>query len=184
MDRQNDLRLEAKHLVKFSENFKSTPNIIFPRPIPNYITTNALVETFEEGESINLYMKDCDDEELKHKLVKLCSVSLLEMVFKHNFVHGDLHPGIALYTVDCIAYFPCTTENSNCLIGNNVYLFLVPTLPKRKHFGANVSRPLPQASVYRLRHRDPGEARAVPPHARHLHGVVALRWVQGGHAAS
>lgn len=92
MDRQNDLRLEAKHMTKFSENFKNSPNVIFPRPIPKYIKANALVETFEEGRSINLYMKDCNDTELKHKLVKLCSVSLLEMVFKHNFVHGDLHP--------------------------------------------------------------------------------------------
>ena len=95
MDRQNDLRLEAKHLTKFSKNFKNSPNIIFPRPIPNFIQANALVATFEEGKSINLYMKDCTDTELKHKLVKLCSLSLLEMVFKHNFVHGDLHPGMS-----------------------------------------------------------------------------------------
>jgi aarF domain-containing kinase len=99
MDRQNDLRLEAKHLLKFAHNFKDSPSITFPRPIPNYVEANALVETFEEGESINLYMKDCVDTELKHKLVKLCSVSLLEMVFKHNFVHGDLHPGKTLYFV-------------------------------------------------------------------------------------
>lgn len=96
MDRQHDLRLEAKHMLKFADNFKDSPDILFSTPIPGFIEANALVETFEEGQSINLYMKDCVDEELKHKLVKLCSVSLLEMVFKHNFVHGDLHPGTCL----------------------------------------------------------------------------------------
>ena len=102
MDRQNDLRLEAKHLIKFADNFRDTPNVIFPRPIPQYVEQNALVETYEEGQSINVYMKDCVDAELKHKLVKLCSVSLLEMVFKHNFVHGDLHPGMNInFFPDC-----------------------------------------------------------------------------------
>lgn len=105
MDRQNDLRLEAKHMLKFAENFQDSPNVIFPRPIPGFVQANALVETFEEGKSINLYMKDCTDKKLKHKLVKLCSLSLLEMVFKHNFVHGDLHPGKrTLYCTDACTW--------------------------------------------------------------------------------
>jgi predicted unusual protein kinase regulating ubiquinone biosynthesis (AarF/ABC1/UbiB family) len=32
--------------------------------------------------------------ELKLKLSKLCSDSMLEMIFQNNFVHGDLHPGM------------------------------------------------------------------------------------------
>jgi aarF domain-containing kinase len=44
MARQNDLRLEAKHLMKFRRNFSESPNIIFPEPIPGYVHENALVE--------------------------------------------------------------------------------------------------------------------------------------------
>lgn len=44
MARQNDLRLEAKHLNKFNEIFSDRPNIIFPEPIPGYIHENALLE--------------------------------------------------------------------------------------------------------------------------------------------
>lgn len=93
MGRQIDLRKEAKHLLRFAENFRDRPHIKFPRPIPGYIEENVLVETFEDGRSINEYMKGNVSKSMKKKLVKLCSQSLLEMVFKHNFVHGDLHPG-------------------------------------------------------------------------------------------
>lgn len=44
MARQNDLRLEAKHLMKFRQNFADRENIIFPEPIPGYVHENALVE--------------------------------------------------------------------------------------------------------------------------------------------
>lgn len=44
MGRQNDLRAEAKHLVKFQHNFRDNEQIVFPDPIPGYIHEHALVE--------------------------------------------------------------------------------------------------------------------------------------------
>lgn len=38
-------------------------------------------------------MKKDVPQKMKMELVSLCANSLLEMVFAHNFVHGDLHPG-------------------------------------------------------------------------------------------
>ncbi|CAE7461962.1 Adck2, partial [Symbiodinium microadriaticum] len=92
MGRQNDLTAEAKHLIKFQKNFQDNDFIVFPDPVPGYIHENALLETYLPGKSINEYMKKDVPEELKLRLVDLCAVSLLEMVFAHNFVHGDLHP--------------------------------------------------------------------------------------------
>lgn len=128
MARQNDLRLEAKHLMKFRRNFADNPHIIFPEPISGYVHENALVEvrllflllsllgkSFHEGKSITTFMRKDVDKKVKDVLVDLCSTSLIEMVFKHNFVHGDLHPGNSpfppFFTFLCRQYFGSAFPN-------------------------------------------------------------------------
>ena len=44
MGRQNDLRAEAKHLISFQRNFKDNEFIVFPDPIPGYVSEHALLE--------------------------------------------------------------------------------------------------------------------------------------------
>ncbi len=54
MARQNDLRLEAKHLLKFRQLFADRPNIIFPEPIPGYIYENALIEVKSDSNTVSI----------------------------------------------------------------------------------------------------------------------------------
>ena len=93
MHRQMDLRVEARNLVRFRENFAQEPGISvdFPRPI--FTTESVLVETFAEGRPINEFINGDYSPEVK-KIIADAGVQVsLKMVFKHNFIHADLHPG-------------------------------------------------------------------------------------------
>ncbi|XP_064636450.1 uncharacterized aarF domain-containing protein kinase 2-like [Lineus longissimus] len=95
MERQIDLRVEARCLDKFYDNFEDNPNIRFPRPVRPFVKRSILVETFEEGEPMSKYMRrDIQAAEgLKEKIASIGIEALLQMIFQDNFVHGDLHPG-------------------------------------------------------------------------------------------
>jgi len=93
MHQQMDLRNEAAHIHTFIKNFKDNPAVIFPIPIDDYVTSNVLVETFVEGTPINQYMKKTVPKKLQVKISELAARIMLLMVFRDNFVHGDLHPG-------------------------------------------------------------------------------------------
>ncbi|XP_077984265.1 putative aarF domain-containing protein kinase 2 [Glandiceps talaboti] len=104
---QVDLRVEAKNLDIFNENFSEVSCIKFPKPIRPYVKKDIIVETFEEGECITKYILDNDDKttgnctELRQKLAEVGVDALLKMVFVDNFVHADLHPGNILVQGSC-----------------------------------------------------------------------------------
>lgn len=112
MYRQLDLRLEAKALQRFRHNFgcdakahekskkeklfrqvvSNRPGrVTFPDPREPYVTQLALVETFEEGDSISEYLHS--DNETRRKLAIMGLDTVLKMVFEDNFIHADLHMG-------------------------------------------------------------------------------------------
>lgn len=90
---QVDLRLEAKNLIRFGENFENHPNVIFPRAIEQLSRKQALVETFEEGESLNTFLTGCKDKNLRNTFADLGLDTYLNMLLVHNFIHADMHPG-------------------------------------------------------------------------------------------
>jgi predicted unusual protein kinase regulating ubiquinone biosynthesis (AarF/ABC1/UbiB family) len=100
MHRQMDLRVEARNLNRFRENFAQEPgmNVDFPRPI--FTTESVLVETFAEGRPINEFINGDYSPKVK-KIIADAGVQVsLKMVFKHNFIHADLHPGNILIDWD------------------------------------------------------------------------------------
>jgi len=99
MRQQLDLTVEAVHMRRFIRNFRDLPSVLFPTPIDGFITQNALVETFVQGTPITQYMKGDVDSTLKRKISELAARIMLLMVFRDNFVHGDLHPGNILIQV-------------------------------------------------------------------------------------
>lgn len=110
---QADLRIEAANLDTFRENFKKTkndvgPRVHFPEAIRPYVAEAVLVESYEPG----VPLQDVLGQAPRHSEVELpgipvgtslsdlrasvgkdCMDMFLQMLFKDNFIHGDLHPG-------------------------------------------------------------------------------------------
>ncbi|XP_040582281.2 LOW QUALITY PROTEIN: uncharacterized aarF domain-containing protein kinase 2-like [Lepeophtheirus salmonis] len=100
MIHQIDLCQEARHLERFIKNFHGDKNVIFPQPIQGMTFTDVLVEQFIEGSEISNFINDDINITLKKNLAKKGIDIFFRMLFEHNFVHGDLHPGNILVSKD------------------------------------------------------------------------------------
>ena len=98
MEEQLDLTKEAANLTKFRRNFEDygigSGRVVFPRPIPSLVTSDVLVETFEEGVGISSFFDE--STEIRRTLARPLVRSFLQMVFSDNLIHCDLHPGNVL----------------------------------------------------------------------------------------
>lgn len=119
MHRQMDLRIEARNLNRFRENFAAHPelNVEFPRPI--FTTEGVLVETFAEGQPINDFIHGDYSPEVKKVIADAGVEVSLKMVFTHNFIHADLHPGNILINWD--GNHPHTKPHIVCLDAGLAY---------------------------------------------------------------
>mmetsp|Transcript_2162 Transcript_2162/g.4678 ORF Transcript_2162/g.4678 Transcript_2162/m.4678 type:complete len:572 (+) Transcript_2162:248-1963(+) len=90
---QLDLSIEASHLKRFNQNFANDDQVVFPRPLDELTTRKVLVETFCEGTPIIKYVKGDNPKEEKEMLAHIGLRMTLQMIFLHDFIHGDLHPG-------------------------------------------------------------------------------------------
>ena len=105
IDKQMDMRREANHLLRFSENFKHTKDVFFPRPRSPLCSDDVLVEDFVHGESMKDFVKRCQltnapSLRTRTKLAKIGVDAVCKMIFHDNLLHGDLHPGNILVTND------------------------------------------------------------------------------------
>ncbi|KAM3924128.1 putative aarF domain-containing protein kinase 2 [Leptodactylus fuscus] len=105
MTQQIDLRFEARNLETFQQKFEKMDFIKFPSPLRPFVTRNILVETFQDGEPLSLYIQEGGSSEIKRRIAALGVDMLLKMVFVDNFVHADLHPGNILVQ-GVLEFFP------------------------------------------------------------------------------
>jgi len=122
MRRQMDLRLEAHNLLRFRENFaeERSLDVSFPEPLW-YESSEVLVEGFMEGLPIYKFIHGTQyTAEHKRKIADAGINISLTMVFKHNFIHADLHPGNILIAYDPITN-PEDTPSIVCLDAGLAY---------------------------------------------------------------
>ena len=93
---QLDLRVEAHNLQRFRRDFEGESQIAFPEPIVELTTREVLIERFVEGEPMLNYVLKEDELHSKKDREELATIGLetvMKMIFLHDFVHADLHPG-------------------------------------------------------------------------------------------
>ena len=94
MRNQIDLRKEAANLRKFRKNFGWNTDVDFPEPLLE--SRDVLVESYSGGHEIGAFFTA--DKAARKALARPLLRTFLKMVFSHNFVHCDLHPGNVLVT--------------------------------------------------------------------------------------
>ena len=96
---QMDLTVEAANLDRFNANFRGDRDVdvVFPEPL--LARPDVLVETYVEGRPINLFTSPDVDFATKKRIAAAGCQLVLKMVFTHNFIHADLHPGNVLVDV-------------------------------------------------------------------------------------
>jgi len=91
MKSQTNLRIEGENLKVFSNNFKTTENILFPEF--KMATNDVLVESFCKGVSLKDYLKETHPLDERKFMAKMGLRAFLKMIIIDNFVHADMHSG-------------------------------------------------------------------------------------------
>lgn len=83
---QLDLEREADNLLQFLHNFRYSNHVVFPMPHVNISNKEVLVESYEIGAPLHQVPPN-------HTLARIGCKMFMQMLFRDNFTHADLHPG-------------------------------------------------------------------------------------------
>jgi len=91
--RQADLRLEAANLDAFTHNFRDRGylHVTFPQPIRGLVSKAVLIETWEEGSTIQDFVDV--SSRFNQGLASRGYDIFLSMLLLDNHMHGDTHSG-------------------------------------------------------------------------------------------
>lgn len=81
---------ELDNLARFRRNFDGDSHVRFPLGVESLSSAAILTESFCSG--INILEFKASKEE-KQNLARIGLEMVTKMIFLHDFVHGDLHPG-------------------------------------------------------------------------------------------
>ena len=88
---QTDLRLEARNMRKFADNFKDINFVKIPK-IFSIGSSRILVESYEDGILLGDFMAH-GKSPFHEKIAAIGFDSFLRMAMVDNFLHADMHPG-------------------------------------------------------------------------------------------
>lgn len=94
---QLDFRIEARNNLRFRDNFRNEPSVIFPEVVETLSSERILTMTFIAGTKI---LATPDTRSDPKRVARLGLATLLKMIFEDGFVHADLHPGNIFITPD------------------------------------------------------------------------------------
>ena len=103
---QLDLNNEAKNLLLFRDNFDNDEDIYFPKL--HLASKNAMVMEFIDALSLRDFVEK--HKHNKQLLDAMCDKgirAICRMIFDHNLVHGDIHPGNILFKDDRMILLDC-----------------------------------------------------------------------------
>jgi predicted unusual protein kinase regulating ubiquinone biosynthesis (AarF/ABC1/UbiB family) len=93
MLRELDFRQEALHLVTIGNNLKEIPEIVIPKPVPDFSTSRVLTMEFVPGTKITalspLAKMELDGDHLADALFR----AYLKQMLRDGLFHADPHPG-------------------------------------------------------------------------------------------
>ncbi|GMH87470.1 hypothetical protein TrVE_jg11588 [Triparma verrucosa] len=94
---QLDLNNEARNLQQFRKNFSDSSDVIFPSLIMS--RSNVMIMEFVDGDTVWEFVERYkDDATLRNRVCDKGITAVCQMIFEHNFVHGDVHPGNILFS--------------------------------------------------------------------------------------
>ena len=95
-----DYRREAQNMVRLGENLSSFQNIVVPKPVDDFTTSQVLTMEFVSGRKITsitpLMRQDIDGQRLAVDLFR----AYLYQIIIDGFFHADPHPGNVFLTDD------------------------------------------------------------------------------------
>src|SRR6266446_2416229 len=97
ISRQLDFRIEAANNRRFRENFRDSPEVVFPRLYEEFYSERVLTMEFVQG------YRDREFAEAGIDGTKVAGLGIkvfCKMTFIDGFVHADLHPGNVRFLKD------------------------------------------------------------------------------------
>ena len=96
---QLDLRNEARNLQAFRKNFEGSEDVVFPKLIESSHRTLAM-EWMDGHRLADFVSTHSGNKEILESTCRKGIKAVCQMIFEHNFVHGDVHPGNILFSKD------------------------------------------------------------------------------------
>ena len=91
--RELDFTEEAKNMCRFRRNFERNPNIVIPRPYPEYVSKRMIVMERIEGVRIDNIDAITEMGLNRTELARIGLDAYFKMFLEDGFFHADPHPG-------------------------------------------------------------------------------------------
>jgi ubiquinone biosynthesis protein len=91
--REIDFTFEADNGEIFAQNFRDTPEVVFPRMYRDLSTRNILTMDFLDGFKPGAPQTFALSAAQRDRGIELGAEAILRMLYQHGFFHADLHAG-------------------------------------------------------------------------------------------
>ncbi|MFK7926627.1 MAG: ABC1 kinase family protein, partial [Myxococcota bacterium] len=93
-----DFTQEARAAERMHRNFRDRPDIIVPKPHPQWCTRKLLLMDLIEGKPLKHYLGQDKTTPQSRAMAHSLMDCAYEQIFVHGFFHGDPHPGNVFVT--------------------------------------------------------------------------------------
>ncbi|KAK9012419.1 hypothetical protein V6N11_040474 [Hibiscus sabdariffa] len=93
---------EVTHFINIVYNFQRSRDVLFPKHVYPLVHSTVLVETYEQGESVDNLVDDLEGHDrIKVTFVHIETHALLKILLVDNLVHADMRPENTFVCVSC-----------------------------------------------------------------------------------